>query len=158
LSDRQYGIVPLDFQRTHDGVDILKAIIARTVPHPPIGKALNFHLIEAGEGRVVFEGQPLQEFYNPVGTVHGGFAATLLDSALACAIWSTLKAGEGSTTVELKLNLVRPILAESGPLRAEGRLIHRGRTIATSEGDLKDRAGKLYAHATTTCMIFPLKA
>ena len=157
MSDRQYGVVPPDILRSRDGIDILRGIIARTIPHPTIGRTLNFHLIEASEGRVAFEGQPTLEFYNPVGTVHGGFAATLLDSALACAIWSTVKAGEGSTTVELKLNMVRPLLAESGPLRAEGRLIHRGRSIATSEGDIKDRGGKLYAHATTTCMIFPMK-
>lgn len=157
VSDRQYGIVPVDFQRTHDGVDILKAIIAGKAPNPPIAKTLNFHLVEAREGFVAFEGEPTDAIYNPVGTVHGGFAATLLDSALACAIWSTVKAGDGSTTVELKLNMVRPIVKELGVLRAEGRIIHRGRSLATAEGDLKDRAGKLYAHATTTCMIFPMK-
>jgi uncharacterized protein (TIGR00369 family) len=157
LSDRHYGIVPPDFQRSHDGLDILKAIIAGKAPNPPIARTLNFHLVEAREGFVAFEGEPTDAVYNPVGTVHGGFAATVLDSALACAVWSTVKAGDGSTTVELKLNMVRPIVKELGMLRAEGRLIHRGRAIATAEGDLKDRDGKLYAHATTTCMIFPLK-
>jgi uncharacterized protein (TIGR00369 family) len=93
--------------------------------------------------------------YNPIGTVHGGFAMTLLDSALGCAIFSTLAKGEKWTTLEVKVNLTRPILKDTGILRAEGRVIHRGRTVATSEGELKDKAGKLYAHATTTCMIFP---
>ena len=156
MSEWRYGTVPPDVMRTTAGLDILKAIVAGAVPHPPIGKALNFHLTEASEGRIVFEGHPSFDFYNPAGSVHGGFAATLLDSALACAIWSTVKAGEGSTTVELKLNFVRPSFKDTGPMRAEGRLIHRGRTIATAEGDLKDRDGRLYAHATTTCMIFPL--
>ena len=86
--------------------------------------------------------------YNPIGTVHGGFAATLLDSALGCAIFSTLAKGEAWTTLELKLNFVRPMSKDTGTVRAEGRIIHRGRTVATSEGTVKDRAGKLYAHAT----------
>ena len=90
--------------------------------------------------------------------MHGGYAATLLDSAVACAIHTTLAKGDAYTTIELKLNMVRPITTAVGLLSAEGRVIHRGRTIATSEGQLKDRGGKLYAHATTTCMIFPAKA
>jgi uncharacterized protein (TIGR00369 family) len=96
--------------------------------------------------------------YNPIGTVHGGFAATLLDFALGSAIFSTIAKGDTWTTLELKLNLVRQLNKDTGPVRAEGRIVHRGRTVVTSEGDLKDRAGKLYAHATTTCMIFPSKA
>jgi uncharacterized protein (TIGR00369 family) len=100
---------------------------------------------------------PAFRHYNPIGTVHGGFAATLLDSALGCAIFSTIAKGDTWTTLELKFNLVRPLSKDTGPVRAEGRIVHRGRTVATSEGDLKDRAGKLYAHATTTCMIFPGK-
>ena len=89
--------------------------------------------------------------------MHGGFAATLLDSALGCAIFSTLTKGDAWTTLELKLNLVRPLTKDSGPVRAQGHIIHRGRTVATAQGELKDGAGKLYAHATTTCMIFPAK-
>jgi uncharacterized protein (TIGR00369 family) len=116
---------------------------------------LGFHLIEAEEGRAAFEGIPEFRHYNPIGTVHGGFAATLLDSALGCAIFSTLHKGDSWTTLELKLNFVRAITKDTGPVRAQGRLIHRGRTVAISEGDLKDGAGKLYAHASTTCMIFP---
>jgi uncharacterized protein (TIGR00369 family) len=96
--------------------------------------------------------------YNPIGTVHGGFAATLLDSALGCSIFTTLAKGEAWTTLELKLNFVRPISKDTGTVEAEGRIIHRGRTVATAEGTVKDRAGKLYAHASTTCMIFPAKS
>ena len=144
--------------KSYDGLDFLKAIIAGTVPQPPISEMLGFHLVEAEKGRAAFEGLPEFRHYNPIGTVHGGFAATLLDSALGCAVFSTLLKGDAWTTLELKLNFVRPLSKDTGPVRAEGRIIHRGRTVATAEGDLKDRAGKLYAHATTTCMIFPAKA
>ena len=95
--------------------------------------------------------------YNPIGSVHGGFVATLLDSALACAIFSTMKKGDTWTSLELKVNFVRAVTEDTGLVRAEGRLIHRGRMVATSEGDLKDAAGRLYAHATTTVMVFPAK-
>jgi uncharacterized protein (TIGR00369 family) len=140
-----------------DELGFLRAIIDGTLPNPPISEVLGFHLIEVENGRAVFEGLPEYRYYNPIGTVHAGFAATLLDSALGCAIFSTLTKGDAWTTLELKLNLVRALTKDTGSVRAEGRIIHRGRTVATSEGDLKDRAGKLYAHATTTCMIFPAK-
>ena len=139
------------------GLAFLKGIVAGTQPNPPMSELLGFHLIKVEDGRAVFEGLPEYRHYNPIGTVHGGFAATLLDSALGCAIFSTLGKGEAWTTLELKFNLVRPLTKDTGPVRAEGRVIHRGRTVATSEGDLKDLSGKLYAHATTTCMIFPAK-
>jgi uncharacterized protein (TIGR00369 family) len=119
---------------------------------------MGFHLVEAFDGRAVFEGLPEFRHYNPIGSVHGGVAATLLDSALGCAVFSTLAKGDAWTTLELKLNFVPPMNKDTGPVRAEGRIVHRGRTVATSEDDLTDRAGKLYAHATTTCMIFPAKS
>jgi uncharacterized protein (TIGR00369 family) len=150
-----YGVVSPEVLRSHDGLSFLKAVIAGTLPQPPMSETLGFHLIEVEAGRAAFEGLPEFRHYNPIGTVHAGFTATLLDSALGCAIFSTLAKGEGWTTLELKLNLVRPITKETGPVRAEGRIIHRGRTVATAEGSLTDAAGKLYAHATTTCMIFP---
>ena len=153
----QYGVVPPEIVKTYDGLSFVKAIIDGTLPQAPICEVLGFHLVEAEYGRAVFEGVPEFRLYNPIGTVHAGFAATLLDSALGCSIFSTLTKGEAWTTLELKLNLVRPLTKDTGPVRAEGRILHRGRTVATSEGDLKDRAGKLYAHATTTCMIFPAK-
>lgn len=152
-----YGVVSPDMLTSHDGLSFLRAIIAGTLPQPPIGETLGFKLVEADNGRAVFEGVPEYRHYNPIGSVHGGFAATLLDSALGCAIFSTLAKGDTWTTLELKLNFVRGLTKDTGPVRAEGRIIHRGRTVATSEGDLKDKAGKLYAHATTTCMIFPAK-
>jgi uncharacterized protein (TIGR00369 family) len=154
----KYGVVAPEILKAYDGLDFLQAIIDGTLPQPPIAELLGFHLIEAEQGRVAFEGVPGFRHYNPIGTVHGGFAATLLDSALACSIFTTMVKGEAWTTLELKLNFVRPLTKDTGPVRAQGRIIHRGRTVATSEGDLKDRAGKLYAHATTTCMIFPAGA
>ena len=154
---KSYGVVSPDILKSYDGLGFLKAIIAGTLPQPPIGELVGFHLTEAETGRAAFEGMPEFRHYNPISSVHGGFAATLLDSALGCAIFSTLAKGDGWTTLELKLNFVRPLTKDTGPVRAEGRIIHRGRTVATSEGDLKDGAGKLYAHATTTCMIFPAK-
>ena len=154
----KYGLVPPGEIMARGGLSFLTAMIKGEVPQPPICEVLGFHLAEVSEGYACFEGLPEQRHYNPIGTVHGGFAATLLDSALGCAIFTTLQQGEAWTTLELKLNMVRPIDEATGPVRAEGRIIHRGRTIATSDGTLKDRSGKLYAHATTTCMIFPAKA
>jgi uncharacterized protein (TIGR00369 family) len=153
-----FGLLPREEVTARSGLAFLSAMVAGEVPQPPIGATLGFHLAEVSEGYACFEGIPERRHYNPIGTVHGGFAATLLDSALGCAIFTTLEKGEAWTTLELKLNMVRPISEDTGPVRAEGRIIHRGRTIATSDGTLKDRAGKLHAHATTTCMIFPAKA
>jgi uncharacterized protein (TIGR00369 family) len=157
VTGKTYGVVTPEILNSYDGLGFLQAIIAGTLPQPPISELLSFHLVEAENGHAVFEGLPEFRHYNPIGSVHGGIAATLLDSALGCAIFSTLHKGDTWTTLELKLNFVRPMTKDTGPVRAEGRIIHRGRTVATSEGDLKDRAGKLYAHATTTCMIFPAK-
>jgi uncharacterized protein (TIGR00369 family) len=157
VGEHKYGVVTPEILKSYDGLGFLQAIIDGTLPQPPIGETLGFHLVEAEPGRAVFAGTPERRHYNPIGTVHGGFAAALLDSALGCAIFSTLKQGDTWTTLELKLNYVRAMTTETGVVRAEGRVIHRGRSVATSEGDLKDAAGRLYAHATTTCMIFPAK-
>jgi len=157
VTTKTYGVVTPEILKSYDGLGFLQAIIAGKLPQPPIAEVMGFHLVEAENGRAVFEGLPEFRHYNPIGSVHGGFAATLLDSALGCAIFSTLAQGDAWTTLELKLNFVRALSKDSGPVRAEGRIVHRGRTVATAEGDLKDRAGKLYAHATTTCMIFPGK-
>ena len=160
MNDRvkTYGVVTPEVLKSYDGLGFLNGIIDGTLPNPPMSEVLGVHLAEVENGRVVFEGLPEFRYYNPIGTVHGGFAATLLDSALGCAVFSTLAKGDGWTTLELKFNLVRPMTKDTGPVRAEGRIVHRGRTVATAEGDLKDSAGKLYAHATTTTMIFPANA
>jgi uncharacterized protein (TIGR00369 family) len=152
------GVVPAETVQSYDGLSFLRAMVAGKVPQPPMCATLGFYLAEVAEGRAVFEGVPEFRHYNPIGTVHGGFAASLLDSALGCAIFSTMAKGETWTTLEMKFNLVRPLTKDTGAVRAEGRIIHRGRTVATSDGTLKDHAGKLYAHATTTCMVFPAKS
>lgn len=151
------GVSSLDELSSRSGLEFLRDIAAGVLPLPPIGKALNFFLLEADEGRVVFQGTPTFDFYNPIGTIHGGWAATLLDSCMACAVQTTLRKGQAYTTAELKLNLVRPLTDKTGPVRAEGKIIHAGRQISTSEGRLFGPDGKLYAHGTTTCMIFDLQ-
>jgi uncharacterized protein (TIGR00369 family) len=151
------GVVPLETIMSQSGLEFLKAMVAGRVPQAPMAATLGFRLVDVAEGRAAFEGLPEFRLYNPIGTVHGGFAASLLDSALGCAIFSTMAKGETWTTLEIKLNFVRPLSKDTGPVRAEGRVIHRGRTVATSDGTLKDGAGRLYAHASTTCMIFPAK-
>jgi uncharacterized protein (TIGR00369 family) len=157
VDQKFFGVAAADVRSTVDGLTFLKSVVAGTQPQAPICELLGFQLSAVDKGRAVFEGTPRFEHYNPFGSVHGGFAATLLDSALGCAVASTLAKGEAFTTLEFKINLVRALTEHTGPVRAEARILHRGRTVATSDGDLKDASGKLYAHATTTCMIFPAK-
>lgn len=138
------------------GLQIFQALLAGEIPPPPMAVTLDFTLLGIEPGFAVFQGQPRFNHYNPMGTVHGGWFATLLDSAMGCAVHSTLPAGKAYTTLELKLNLVRA-LTEAVPLvRAEGRLVHGGRQVATAEGRLVGADGKLYAHASTSCLIFDL--
>ena len=152
-----YGVAPPEVVMSTDGISFLQGIIDGTLPAPPIAKMLDYRLVEVEPNRAVFECVPQFAHYNPIGVVHGGLAMTLLDSALACAIHTTLGKGEAYTTLEIKVNLTRAITKDTGLIRATGRVLHRGRTIATSEGDIRDAKGTLYAHATTTCMIFPAK-
>jgi uncharacterized protein (TIGR00369 family) len=154
---RTYGVTPPEKLVTYDGLSFLQGIIDGTIPAPPIAQTLGFDLVHVEQGKAVFEGMPEFRHYNPIGTVHGGLAMTLMDSCLACAIHTTLAKGESYTTLEIKVNLVRAITKETGKIIATGRLIHRGRTTATSEGDVRDAKGTLLAHGTTTCMIFPVK-
>jgi uncharacterized protein (TIGR00369 family) len=139
--------------RSMSGVDFLRAIRDGDLPPAPIAELLGFRLAEVEPGRAVFECAPGPQHYNPIGVVHGGLAMTLLDSAMGCAVQSRLPAGTGYTTLEAKTNLVRAITAQTGKLRAIGTLLHLGSRVATAEGRLEDAAGKLYAHATTTCII-----
>ncbi|HTJ40507.1 MAG TPA: PaaI family thioesterase [Kofleriaceae bacterium] len=135
------------------GLEHLRAILDGRVPRAPIQATLDFDLTEADEGRARFTGRPSAQHANPMGTVHGGYAATLLDSAMGSAVMTTLAAGESYGTVDLIVHLVRPITPASGPLVADATIVHRGKTIATAEGRLTDGNGKLVAHATTTCVI-----
>ncbi|TXH50619.1 MAG: PaaI family thioesterase [Burkholderiaceae bacterium] len=140
------------------GLETLQAIFAGDLPPPPMGETLDFLPIRMEEGVAVFQGRPSRRHYNPMGTVHGGWFATLLDSAVGCAVHTTLKAGWGYTTLEIKVNLVRPLTDAVPLVRAEGTVIHTGRQVGTAEGRIVGPDGKLYAHATTTCMIFELPA
>ena len=135
------------------GREILEAMMSGQLPFPPMNETMNMTLLEVGNGRAVFQGIPLMQHYNPLGTVHGGWFATLLDSAMGCAVQTTLPAGRSYTTAELSVNIVRPASHTTGPLRAVGTVIHGGRQIATAEARIEDERSKLYAHATTTCVI-----
>jgi uncharacterized protein (TIGR00369 family) len=150
------GVVDLATLASMSGLEFLQAIARGELPGPPIAKTLGFNLAEVEEGRAVFISEPGLHHYNPIGTVHAGFTATLLDSCMACAVHSTLPKGTGYTTMEFKISLLRPMTNETGPVRAEGTLLSRGRRAATAEGRLTDAQGKLLAHATTTCLIFAL--
>lgn len=163
--------IPLERQRTvtwHDpmqtaraalemnGLELLQAMLRGEYPKPPIAEMLNFTLLEAEEGRAVFGVEPAEYHYNPIGVVHGGLACTLLDSALGCAVQSQLPAGLAYTTVQLNVNLVRALTLETGFVRCEANTVHVGRQMATAEARIIDARGKLYAHGTTTCLVFPV--
>jgi uncharacterized protein (TIGR00369 family) len=123
------------------------------VPSAPIAETLDFHLSEVEPGRVVFVAEPGEFLYNPMGTVHGGFFGAILDSAMGIALLAALPAGKLFTTLEFKVNMVRPLYAGSGSVRAEGRVVHQGRRVATTEGRLTGLEDTLYAHATSTCIV-----
>ena len=136
------------------GLELLRDVFEGRLPPPPITQALGFIGTHVEEGKATFEGEADESVYNPIGVVHGGFAMSLLDSAMGCAVHSTLGVGERYTTLEVKTNFVRPITLETGRVRCEGTVIHRGGTVATAEGKLiAATTGKLLAHGTTTCLI-----
>ena len=155
---KQYGLVPAETAATMSGIELLQGMIAGRFPGPPIMQLIGFRLAEAENGRAVFESTPGFKHYNPLGTVHGGYAATLLDSCMGCSVHTTLPKGTGYTTLEFKVSLVRAITADTGPVRAEGKVLNSGRRVATAEGRLTDARGRLLAHATTTCLVFELPA
>lgn len=135
------------------GMETLEAILAGELPPAPIGETLDFLLVHVEQGVAVAQGRPHRRHYNPMGSVHGGWFATLLDSVVGCAVHSTLPAGKGYTTLELKVNMVRALNNQVPLVRAEGSVIHAGRQVATAQGRIVGADGKLYAHATTTCLI-----
>jgi uncharacterized protein (TIGR00369 family) len=138
------------------GMELLQKIVSGEIPPPPIAQLMGFSLTHVEPGFAVFECDPAEYHYNPIGVVHGGLACTLLDSTMSCAIQTTVPAGSGYTTLELKVHLVRAITDKTGHLRAEGRIIHGGSRMGTAEGKLIDKDGKIYAHGTTTCMIMKM--
>ena len=139
------------------GLQLMQAMLAGQLPYPPIARTLDFLLLEAEDGRALFQGTPGPAHFNPMGGIHGGWYATLLDSAMGCAVHTKMPAGRGYTTAELSLNIVRAIGAKAPRVRAEGKVLHAGRQLATAEARLYGPDGTLYAHATTTCLVFDLR-
>ena len=148
-----FGTIAAEQLQTMSGLEVLSAMVAGKLPVPPIGGLMGFRLVEVDEGRAVFEGTPGPNLLNPLGAVHGGYALALIDSACGCAVHTSLDAGVGYTTVETKVNFTRPIDPNGGPIRCEGRVLSRGRSIATSEAYLRSAEGKLLAHGTSTLII-----
>lgn len=139
------------------GLQQMQALLEGKIPYPPIADTLDFWLVDVEFGRAVFQGTPLFRHYNPLGSVHGGWFATLLDSCVGCAVHTILPQGKAYTTAELKINIVRPLSDKVPMVRAEGKVIHAGNRMATADGRLVGPDGKLYAHASTTCFIFDAK-
>lgn len=151
---RNYGTVSLERQKDMSGLAFVQGLADGTLPLNTMARTLGYDVVEAENGRVVIVAEPSDAHLNPAGTVHGGLAATLLDSCMGLAVQSTLEKGLGQTTLEFKISLLRPITPQTGTIRAEGVVLSRGRRIGTAEGRLTDGNGRLLAHGTTTCLIF----
>lgn len=150
------GLARFDEIADKTGLEVMQAMLRGELPYAAIAKTLDFSLIEASAGRAVFQGRPLAQHLNPLGTIHGGWIATLLDSALGCAIHTMMPAGRSYTTAELGVNYVKAVTPKVQRVRAEGKVIHCGRQLATAEARVVGPDGTLYAHATTTCLVFEL--
>ena len=151
------GVATPDQVAGRSGLELMQAMLRGELPYAPIARTLDFQLIEVDEGRAVFQGTPGPAHLNPMGGVHGGWYATLLDSALGCAVHTKMPPGRAYTTAELGVNLVKAIGTKVQRVRAEGRVLHSGRQLATAEARLFGPDGTLYAHATTTCLVFELR-
>jgi uncharacterized protein (TIGR00369 family) len=154
MTSKTYGTVSAERQQAMSGLAFVQGLADGTLPLNTIARTLGYDVTEAENGRVVVTAIPTDAHLNPAGTVHGGFAATLLDSAMGLAVQSTLDKGASQTTLEFKISLVRPITSDTGPIRAEGVVLSRGRRVGTAEGRITDRDGRLLVHGTTTCLIF----
>jgi uncharacterized protein (TIGR00369 family) len=150
------GVATPDMVAGKTGLETMQAMLRGELPYPPMARTLDFRIMEVGPGSAVFQGSPKMDHYNPLGTVHGGWFATVLDSALGCAVHTMMPAGRGYTTAELGVNLVKALTTRVPRVRAEGRVLHCGRQLATAEARLVGPDGTLYAHASTTCLVFEL--
>lgn len=150
----RYGVVPVEERRALCGLEFVQGLVSGSLPLNTMARTLGYSISEASAGRVVVTADPSGDHLNPAGTVHGGLAATLLDTCMGLAVQTTIERGFGSTTLEFKISLLRPIMPETGPVRAEGIVLTSGRRIGTAEGRLTDAEGRLLAHGTTTCLIF----
>jgi uncharacterized protein (TIGR00369 family) len=155
---KEIGVARPDQLAGKSGMDFFESMFAGRIPRPPIGDTLDFLPVLIEPGRAVFQGRPNRRHFNPNGTVHGGWFATLLDSAVGCAVHASLPAGKGYTTLELKINIVRALTDRVRLVRAQGSVVHLGRQTATAEGRMFGPDGKLYAHASTTCLVFDMPA
>jgi uncharacterized protein (TIGR00369 family) len=155
IATRTFGTVSADQRKEMTGLEFVQGLANRTLPLNTIAKTLGYDVTEAEAGRVVVAITPTADHLNPAGTVHGGLTATLLDSCMGLAVQSTLEKDMSQTTLEFKISLLRPITPDTGAIRAEGVVLSRGRRIGTAEGRLTDSEGRLLAHGTTTCLIFP---
>ena len=151
---KTYGTVSAERRKEMSGLEFVQGMAAGTLPHNTIARTLGYTIAEAESGRVVVTAEPNEDLLNPAGTVHGGFSATLLDSCMGLAIWSTLEKGIAQTTLEFKISLIRPITPATGLIKAEGIVLNRGRRIGIADGRITDQNGRLLAHGTTTCLIF----
>jgi uncharacterized protein (TIGR00369 family) len=151
---KTYGTVSADRRNEMSGLEFVQGLVDGSLPLNTIAQTLGYDVTEAASGRVVVRAKPSGAHLNPAGTVHGGFAATLLDSCMGLAVQSTLEKGVGQTTLEFKISLVRPITPDTGMIAAEGVVLSRGRRVGTAEGRITDGNGRLLAHGTTTCLIF----
>jgi uncharacterized protein (TIGR00369 family) len=154
IADKTYGTVSAERRKEMSGLQFVQGLAEGTLPLNTIAKTLGYDVSEAVSGRVVVTAEPSGIHLNPAGTVHGGLAATLLDSCMGLAVQSTLEKGVGQTTLEFKISLLRVITPDTGPIRAEGIVLSRGRRVGTAEGRITDGNGRLLAHGTTTCLIF----
>jgi uncharacterized protein (TIGR00369 family) len=152
------GLAKPDQVAGKTGLQVMQAMLAGELPYAHIAETLDFALVEVAEGKAVFQGTPQLKHYNPLGGVHGGWYATLLDSALGCAVHTLMPVGRAYTTAELSVNIVRGATIKTGPLRAIGTVIHCGRQLATAEARIVGPDGKVYAHGTTTCLVFEMPA
>ena len=152
----EYGVTPTEVMAAMTGIDFVRAVFDGKLPAPPIMQTIEPFDSTAEPGVVVMYSTPGSRHYNPIGSVHGGYAATLLDSAMGLAVHSTLPAGRGYTTLEFKVSFIRGMTENTGPVRTEGRILNVGRRAATAEARITDANGRLLAHATTTCLVFEI--
>jgi uncharacterized protein (TIGR00369 family) len=154
----EYGVTPTHVMASMPGIDFVRAMFAGKLPSPPIMQTIEPFDYAAEPGMISFQSVPGFRHYNPIGSVHGSYAAALLDSAMGLAVHSMLPAGSGYTTLEFKLSFIRGMTKDTGPVRSEGRTLNVGRRAATAEGRITDAKGRLLAHATTTCLVFEIPA
>ena len=154
----RFDLVPPEIAAGIEGIDFMRGLLDGSYPAPPFSEVADIWIVAVEPGRIQFEAMPSQRFYNPMGFVHGGWIAMLLDTAMGCVVHTGLTAGQSFTTIELKTAFLRPVTEQTGKLRCEAILLHRGSRVASAEGKIFDAAGKLIAHGSESCAILDLDA